>query len=59
MYGADLYTSECGSGFPQNDGSDYSKSPWNLNNIPHCDGARPASLLRVTPPRIRQMHAVG
>ena len=50
MYGADLYTSECGSGFPQHDDTDYSKSPWNLNNIPHCDGEYPSLLRHVCCP---------
>jgi hypothetical protein len=50
QYGADLYTSETGSGFPTNDGTEYALSPWNLNNIPHCDGQFPSLLRHVSCP---------
>ena len=50
QYGADLYTSETGSGFPMNDGTEYASSRWNLNNIAHCDGQFPSLLRHVSCP---------
>ncbi|XP_076925820.1 lysine-specific demethylase JMJ17-like [Bidens hawaiensis] len=50
IYGSDLDTSVCGSGFPRvndkrpssidvNEWDEYSSSPWNLNNLPKLQGS--------------------
>eukprot|EP00271_Cylindrocystis_brebissonii_P017526 TRINITY_DN4596_c1_g1_i1.p1 TRINITY_DN4596_c1_g1~~TRINITY_DN4596_c1_g1_i1.p1 ORF type:complete len:2735 (-),score=484.18 TRINITY_DN4596_c1_g1_i1:871-9075(-) len=50
LYGSDLDTSQCGSGFPRKSDTcppgknreqwqKYARSPWNLNNMPKSDGS--------------------
>jgi histone demethylase JARID1 len=50
VYGADLYTSDTGSGFPKGDDTAYAKSSWNLNNMPLCGGEYPSLLRHVRCP---------